>query len=351
MNVSDQKRCRFDGNRTAERTGKDSQPAERTAIKESKLMLWIGALFCCMLWGLAPALIKMGYSTMAIASTGSIVVFAGCRFFLAGWLVLLFCLIRKPSSLRIAKKDIRPILTLALFQTFGQYFFYYMGAAHASGVMVSVLSSLSALFALLLSACVFRLEKMSLLKLLGCIVGFLGVLIMNLSPSGFSFSLSGEGMVVLSQISSALSAVLIQIFSRRSSPVLLSGAQFVIGGAGLIIFGLCLPNHSIAWNLNGLLILLALAGVSAGAYTLWGVLLAKYPVSSVGVFGCTIGLFGVAFSALILHEPLTPVVLAAGALTSLGILMVNSSFGLHKKPKVTFSCSLEESDGHTSKNI
>lgn len=299
----------------------------------SRASLWLGALFCCALWGLAPALIKTGYALMNIEATGSIVVFAGSRFFIAGWMVLLFyCLSRKKLP-KIERKDVKPILVLALFQTFGQYFFYYLGAANASGVMVSVLSGMSALLALLLSACVFRLEKMTTLKLLGCIVGFLGIVWMNAGPGGFAFTFSGEGMIFLSQVSSALSAVCIQIFSKKSSPVLLSGWQFVVGGAGLILFGLCLPDHSVAWSTSGLGVLAVLAFVSAGAYSLWGVLLSRYPVSSVSVFGCTIGLFGVCFSALILHETLSLKVAGAALVTSLGILLVNAHLPKRKEKK------------------
>lgn len=298
---------------------------EKLEGAKNKAALWAGALFCCALWGLAPAMIKTGYALMDIQSTGSIVVFAGLRFFLAGLMVLLFASMKTHRLPHIRKIDLRPICVLALFQTFGQYFFYYLGAAHSSGVMVSVLSGTSALLALLFSALIFRLEKMTLLKLAGCIVGFLGIVWMNASPSGFTFSLSGEGMIFLSQISSALSAVFIQIFSRKSDPVLLSGCQFVLGGAALTLFGFCLPDHGIAWNMNGLLVLTVLAFVSAGAYTLWGVLLSRCPVSSVSVFGSTIGLFGVLFSALILKESLSLRVLYAALLTSLGIAMVNAS--------------------------
>lgn len=285
--------------------------------------LWLTALFCCMLWGLAPALIKSGYAVMDIASTGGILLFAGIRFFLAGVMVVAFASFQKRTFLKPAKTDLLPIAVLALLQTFGQYLFYYLGAAHASGMMVSVLSGTSALLALLFSAWVFRLESMTGLKLAGCLLGFFGILIMNLNGAGFTFTASGEGMVLASQICSALSAVCIQIFSRKSSPVLLSGWQFMLGGAALCLAGLCFADPAIAWNLTGLGILLLLAFVSAGAYTLWGVLLSKWPVSSVGVFGCTIGLFGVLFSALLLHESLSWQIAAGALLMSLGILLVN----------------------------
>ena len=288
-----------------------------------RFSLWFGALFCCALWGLAPPLIKTGYSIMQIESTSSIILFAGLRFFLAGVMVIAWSSLKEKPFVRPQKKDIRPILVLACFQTFGQYVFYYLGGAHSTGMMMSVLSGLGALFELILSCWLFRLEKMTPLKFIGCLIGFAGILVMNYTAGGFTFSLNGEGVLVLSQICAAISAIFIQIFSRKSSPVLLSGWQFTIGGVAMIGVSFLIGHPVIHWNGVGVLILLMLGFVSAGAYTLWGVLLSKWPVSSVAVFGCTIGLFGVLFSALFLHEALSLRIAMGAILMSAGILVVN----------------------------
>lgn len=300
---------------------------------QSRLSLFIGALFCTMLWGMAPSLIKTGYSLMNIVSTGSILLYAGCRFFLAGWMVLAYASIREKRFLLPQKKDLKAILILALFQTFGQYLFYYLGAALASGMMVSVLSGSNALIALLMSAWLFHLEKMTVLKAGGCILGLVGILVANFNQGGFTFTVSGEGMVLMSQVSCALSSILIQIFSRKSSPVLLSGWQFVTGGFGLILAGCLVGEHTVAWCPQGILVLLMLAFVSAGAYTVWGVLLSKWPVSSIGVFGCLNGIFGVMFSALLLHEPFSSEIIMAAILTSAGILLVNMKIARSDEPQ------------------
>lgn len=287
------------------------------------ISLWTPALFCCALWGLAPSLIKSGYAQLGIHQTGSILVFAGMRFFLAGLLVLAFEKFVRKHPIHPVKKDLLPIAVLAFFQTFGQYLFYYLGAAKASGMMVSVLSGLSALIAFMISAWIFRLEKMTVLKLAGCLMGLGGVIVMNLGSGGLVFSAHAEGLILISQIFSAFSAVLIQIFSSKSSPVLLSGWQFALGGAVLMLSGWSAGAESFSWNMTGIGILLLLALVSAGAYTLWGVLLSRWPVSSVGVFGCSIGLFGVFFSALILHESLSWKIAMSCLMISGGIALVN----------------------------
>lgn len=291
--------------------------------RNSYFTLAVGALFCCSLWGMAPALIKTGYAVLNITSTGAILLFAGIRFVIAGLLVLMVDALRTRRLTLPAGPAWKPIVILALVQTFGQYILYYLGAAHASSMMVSVLSGTSALLALLISAGIFRLEKMTLPKVTGCLLGFAAIVWLNVQGKTAAFSMAGEGMVLLSQVCGALAMVLIQLFSRRVSPILLSGWQFLVGGLLLVAVGLCLPQAAIIWNGAGIGVVLLLAGVSAGAYTLWGILLSKYPVSSVSVYGCTIGVFGVLFSFVLMKEAISAKIAVASLLLAAGIYLVN----------------------------
>ncbi len=270
---------------------------------QSTSKLIFTALFCCLLWGSAPVLIKTGYEAFQVSDTPSILLFAGFRFILAGLMVLIFAFgsSRKSGSNVRSSGFLKAVFALAMFQTFGQYSLYYIGVANTSGVIASILSGVSAFFALAISSWIYHLEKMTPVKAFSCLLGFLGILIMNLKGFQLSFSFSGEGVLLLSQICSAESAVLIKIFSRKQDPVLLSGFQFLLGGLLLSLSGLFGGGH-LQFSLSGMWILLMLGFVSAGAYTLWGVLLSEYPVSKVGIFTCTIPLFGVLFSILFLKE-------------------------------------------------
>lgn len=301
-------------------TGSSSRRTEWTGLV-------VPALFCTLLWGSAPALIKSGYAALQVEGTGSILLFAGLRFALAGLLVLLFWALQhkcQPASDTALKTAgfWKAAVILSLLQTFGQYMFYYLGAAHASGIMVSVLSGTSALFALMAACWLFHTESMTPLKLTGCLLGLAGIICMNLQGLSFSFSWNGEGMVLISQVLSALSACAISLFSRRYSAVLLSGWQFVIGGAAMALCGLGMNGH-LVWSPAGIMILLWLAFVSAGAYTLWGVLLSRFPVSSVGIFACMTPVFGMLFSWIFLHEIPGWNALAALVLIAAGIFCIN----------------------------
>lgn len=51
------------------------------------------------------------------------------------------------------------------------------------------------------------------------------------------FKLIGEGFVLIAQLSYGISTVLINLFSRKVSPVVLSGTQFTMGGIVLMLIG------------------------------------------------------------------------------------------------------------------
>ncbi len=288
------------------------------------------AVICCVLWGSAITTIKKGYFLMGIDSsdTAAIILFAGLRFTLAGVLVIIFECIHQKKVIRFTTRTMKLAFLLCLAQTVGQYFFFYIGVAHTSGVKSSIITGLGYFFAILMSCLIFKTEKINKRKLTGCILGFAGVVVMNLMGNqlDMGFRLSGEGALLLAQIAYALSTVLINKFSQKEAPVLLSGCQFFLGGLLLTGAGLCMGGRIHKITGGAILILLYLAFVSAVAYTLWSVLLAYNEVSKVAIYGFVNPLCSVLLSAAVLGEiaqAFNAGTLTALLLVSVGICIVN----------------------------
>ena len=92
---------------------------------------------------------------------------------------------------------------------------------------------------ILISSLVFRLEKLTKFKLIGCVLGTAGIVVINLDRSLLSgFSLTGDGFILLSTIAYAISSVLIKRFSKDTDTMMLSGWQFLLGGAVMTVIGL-----------------------------------------------------------------------------------------------------------------
>ena len=299
-------------------------------------VVFLLAMLSCFLWGSATPAIKIGYEMFGIASsdTISIILFAGIRFFLAGILVILVQSVMAGTFIRPEKGSFPSIFKLSLAQTMIQYFCFYVGLAHTTGVTGTILSGTSGFFSIILASVLFRYEKLTLPKVIGCLMGLLGVVVMNVSLSGgvsFHFALNGEFLVLLSAISLAVSGILSKKYSKRFSVVMLSGYQFMVGGLVMIIVGLVLGGRiSIPVNFSAYVLLLYMALISAVAYSVWGILLKYNPVSRVTIFNFLTPLFGVLLSAIFLGEvdqALQLNKLLALLLVSAGIYVVNRKYG------------------------
>ena len=94
------------------------------------------AFFCCVLWGSASPAIKIAYELFEIPAsyTPSRLMLAGARFILAGVMTIVFGSLLTRKILVSQKKSWKYIAVLAIFQTIGQYYFFFMSLANTSGV-------------------------------------------------------------------------------------------------------------------------------------------------------------------------------------------------------------------------
>ncbi len=307
-------------------------------MKEKNIWAWfpvtfLVALFCCILWGSASPAIKIAYRLFQIGAedTASRIVLAGARFMLAGAMTILFGSAISGKLLRPEKGSLKMIAVLALFQTVGQYYFFFMALAHTTGVRGSIINASGNFITILFAAYLFRLERMTLRKLVGCIVGFAGIVAIlgggAALMEGGAVTLSGEGAMIAADVFYALSGCCIKIFSKKENPVVLSGYQFLLGGAVLFLVGVLMGGSLTFYSASSVWNLLYMGFISAGAYTLWGVLLKHNPVSRVSILGFMNPVMGVLLSALFLgenREAFSLSGLMSLILVSLGIIIVNT---------------------------
>ncbi len=290
-------------------------------------------VICCLLWGSAFPCIKFGYQLFSIsaADTGSKLLFAGVRFFLAGFMVTVFMSLRRGRLIRPRVDEFPVVVLLSLFQTILQYIFFYVGLSHALGTTSSIINSSSTFLSILMSALLFRQERITGRKILGCVLGFTGVILVNLGKlaGGMgSFALDGEGFIFLSALSGAVVSCLLRLFTQKHDAVMLSGWQFMFGGLVLCGIGLGLGGQLHLMDPSGIALILYMAFISACAYSLSSIMLSVNPVSRIAVYRFMTPIFGFVLSAIILGEgaamdPLMP--LLALALVAAGIIVVNES--------------------------
>lgn len=278
--------------------------SKKSIIMQKMIVVIALATICDLLWGSAFPFIKLGYQVFKIPSneTATQILFAGLRFTIAGILVILFMSIVKreflvPKSI----KTVGRICILSCFQTILQYVLFYIGLAHTNGVKGSIIEASNVFIAIFVASLIFRQEQLTSKKLIGSLIGFAGVVFINLN--GLTFDLNiGDICVFFSTFAYAMSSVLLKRYSKEEDSVMLSGYQFLLGGIFMIIAGLLFGGRLTVLTLNGVVLLLYLAFISAMAYSLWATLLTYNPISKVAVMGFLNPVFGVILSAIILKE-------------------------------------------------
>lgn len=293
----------------------------------NSLVVALGAIFCCALWGSATPFIKLGYELiLPEKTTASTILFAGIRFAFAGALTILIYSIARKRFLYPKKENIKRVATVSCFQTVLQYFFFYLGLANTSGVKGTVLSGSNAFFALLVASLIFKQEKLTVKKLVACCLGFAGIVLINLKGLDFNMNFMGDGFVIFSTIAYGVSSVLMKKYSKFEDPVIISGYQFLVGGLVMIAAGAAFGGQIVITGVKALSVLTYLSFLSAVAYSLWGVLLKYNPVSRVTIYSFCIPVFGVLLSNLMLTEQsnVSPVnLLVTLVLICLGIVLLN----------------------------
>ena len=269
---------------------------------------FITALFCCVLWGSASPAIKIAYEIFEISpdDVASRIMLAGARFLLAGLMTILFGSIVSRRFLRPKRSSMKYVGILSLLQTVGQYFFFFMSLAYISGVRGSIINASGNFLAIVIAACIFRMEKLTTRKILGCIVGFTGIILIlggfQGMVEGGAMTFQGEGAMLIATLFYAFSSCCIKRFSKHEDPVTLSGYQFLLGGFVLFVAGWIMGGELVFRSASCYFNLLYMGFISAGAYTLWGVLLKYNPVSRVSIFGFMNPVMGVLLSAWFLGE-------------------------------------------------
>lgn len=294
---------------------------------KSKLGVALTALLCTTLWGTAFPVIKVGYQMFNIyeGDIGSKLLFAGLRFSLAGVLVLIISLFLNKSLPKIKKPDLFPILILGVVQTTLQYVFSYIGVANTTSTKTSVLSASSAFIAVIMAPLFFKNDKINIRKIFGCVIGIGGIVLISFSGLDIgTFSLLGEGFVLISAVCATFGSFLGKAYAQNRDPVKLTGFQLFIGGIILVIVGIIMGGKLNFLNIGCYLLLIYLAIISAIAFTLWTALLKYNPASEICVYNLLIPIFGTIWSGILLGEDIINVTsLVSTLLVCSGIFIVN----------------------------
>lgn len=287
------------------------------------------AIICCALWGSAYPAIKIGYELFNIAPNDvpSKLIFAGYRFIIAGIIVLVFQMIEGKRVILARRKLVGQVVLLGLMQTTFQYACFYIGLSNTTGISGSIVNGTGTFFSIILAHFLYTNDKINLNKILGCLIGFGGVVIVNLSGGNSlfesSFTFQGEGLIMVSAFALSLSSIYGKKISQSEDAATLTGYQLAIGGLILAILGFIFGGTLNEISFKGIVLLIYMSILSSVAFVIWSQLMKYNKVGTIAMFNFLIPVFGTLLSAIFLGENIFDIKIVISLLmVSIGIFMV-----------------------------
>lgn len=317
---------------------------------KNKVGVFLTALFCTVCWGLCYPLIKLNQDYFSVESTDIFSQFflAGVRMTFSGILIFIICFITKSFCLP-EKKQWTGVIFITLFQTIIHYALTYLGQGMTDGSKTPVLKEISAFFIILIMNFVSKDDKLTLNKIIGCLLGFSGVVIINLS-GGFNFNIQpGDIIIIGAALSNAIGQVFLKFSSSSArSPFTIVAFSHFTGGLIMLLIGIIGGGKLIATGTASYFLLITIVFTTAIPYMLWSQLYKYNKASIMSVYCLMTPMFGMLFTSLFYGNSNVFSLYSVGALVliSLGILCVNLHFG-----KKSDSINSEKTDNLTDRDI
>ena len=283
----------------------------------------IQVLFCAALWGAAFPLIKLAYAAWEEVTLTLCLYFAGIRFTISGAGILAVC---KRPWYRIGQANGRLLLGLTLTQTCIQYFFFYLGMSISSGMLGALLVSCGSFWWILLAPLFLKTPSATSRDWMAIALGSVGVSLAVYSPgAGSGQVLLGSLCFILASLSGVLGLIMMKPLSRSIDAKTATGASLFFGGLLLLLIGIpAASTFSSSLSTELLLVTLALAAISAIAFSIWNRLAHTYPVTLLAGYRFLIPLSGtIQASLFIAGETPGPGLILGGSLIIAAVYLVS----------------------------
>jgi len=277
------------------------------------------AIIACLLWASAFVGVKIGLKYHSPLQ------FAGIRFILSG--LMLFPIVNNPGKFsKEVKENFAYVLLIAFLQVILQYSLFYMGVNLVPASISAMIVGSSPLFVALVAHFTISGDRMDWFKTGSIVLGILGVAVITLGrgnlPSGAEITLTGVVFLLLNNLISGITNVVVARKKHTISPMVLTSSSLFIGGISLLVVSFPLeglPQQSfppeyffaLGW----------LSFLSAAAITIWNTLLRRpaVKVSELNIWKFLIPVSGAILSWLILPDE------APDLVSILGMVLIASA--------------------------
>lgn len=295
-------------------------PGTGEHTKNNGLPLVIGLLAINIFWGGSFVA-----NAIALKYIGPIEI-ASIRFFIAAPLLLIATYLWKGREIfKFDKKDIPTFIILALTGVTFQYVIQVSAQDFTSATSASLLIN-SSVFIIMILGALFLGEKMTWMRIMGAVIGFVGVALL-VTKGSLSLEMDGNAlgdmMIILCAFLWSVYSIYGKKISMKYHPLVLLNYIFILGAIGLIPFYFLTPHmpiQSVPLPAMAAILFLAIF-CSIIAYLIYNIALEKMDASRVAVYIYFVPLSTIILAAFILNETLTMASAAGGLMVLLGMYL------------------------------
>lgn len=272
-------------------------------IGEIMIRTYILLVTVMLLWGFNVSALKV------LVTAIDPVLLTAVRIGTAGICVLIITYFLKILRLP-TKEEWKTIGLITIFNVILHHSFLALGLEKTSGVNGGLILGTAPLLTILLSV-IFLKDRVTRLRALGFLSGFIGILITTLvGTSGISTINIGDAFVFISISSQAISFILISKLNPNFDPRLLTGYMLVIGSIFIFIFNflfidrdLSQLNHLFSWHI-GLVFLFSAVLCTAFGHMVYNLAITQVGPSETTIFINLNTFFSLLGAAIFLNEPI-----------------------------------------------
>ena len=274
-------------------------------------------LILCGIWGSTWLFIKMGLADLPPLT------FAGLRFLLASSILILLILARGVRWPRKRNEWVL-IVVVGLLQFSLNYGLVFWGEQRIPSGLAAVLQSTFPAFGLVIAHLYLPDERINAKKVVGVLLGFIGVAVIFSDQLTFAGrgALLGSVALVLSAFFGSYGNVLVKAYGTQVDPFVLAAGQMICGFPPLLALGIATEGNPLHfhWTLRAIVSLAYLVIVgSVIAFTLFYWLVRNMDVTNTMLIALVTPVVAVMLGMIVLHEQLNWRLFAGAACIISGI--------------------------------
>ena len=202
---------------------------------KNKTVGLIAILLASIMWAIEPIFVKLSLETSDFIQTNTI------RAIFALLIAFIYILIkRKPKEMKISKKEVAPMIYIALVATLFADFMYVFSLSHVSVVNAVIIGHMQPVFIVLFGIFILKTDKLTYFDYIGILIMILSGILVTTGTlenlMNFKFGTIGDLFVLSAAIAWATTAIVTRKYVKHLNTGVLAFYRFSIAAVVLSIF-------------------------------------------------------------------------------------------------------------------